>query len=310
MTADALTASSAASERKHALVGVAAALTTVVIWALWIVGTRHAVTTTLDPAAVGILRFAVPALVLAPVWWRAGFLPKNIPVWRMLGLLGSGAPFFLVVATGAQYAPAAEIGPLLPGTMPLFVALIAVTVFGERMDRWRTLGFALILIGIVAIAARGLLDFSGGAWRGHFLLLLGASMWAVYTHAFRRSGWTALEATALVSLWSVLMLLPIGSASLVAAIEHGLTGPFFMQIMLQGVLTGVIGTILYSVSVQRLGAARAAAFAPLGPVMAMLIAVPALGEIPDLAALLGIGATTVGVLLASGVRLPIASRRS
>jgi len=310
MTTDALTASSAASERKHTLVGVAAALTTVVIWALWIVGTRHAVTTTLDPAAVGILRFAVPALVLAPVWWRAGLLPRNMPAWRMLGLLGSGAPFFLVVATGAQYAPAAEIGPLLPGTMPLFVALIAVTVFNERMDRWRALGFGLILAGIIAIAGRGLLDLSSGAWRGHLLFLLGAFMWAMYTHVFRRSGMTALEAAALISMWSVLMLLPVGGASLFAAFERGLAAPVFMQIVLQGVLSGVVGVILYSVSVQRLGAARAAAFAPLGPVMAMLIAVPALGEIPDLAALLGIGATTVGVLLASGVRLPIASRPS
>ena len=38
----------------------------------------------------------------------------------------------------------------------------------------------------------------------------------------------------------------------------------------------------------------------LGPVLAAAIAVPVLGEIPDAVALIGLAATTAGVLLASG----------
>src|SRR5690349_12692709 len=134
-----------APRSRETLLGWAAALATVTIWAVWMIATRHAVTHGLPPAAVGLLRFAVPALVLAPALWRKGLFPKGLSPLAGIGLLGSGAPFFLVVAYGMQSAPAAEIGPLLPGTMPLFVALIGWAVFGETVARLRLAGFALIL---------------------------------------------------------------------------------------------------------------------------------------------------------------------
>ena len=120
-----------------------------------------------------------------------------------------------------QFAPAAEIGPLLPGTMPLFVALIGWLVFGERLAGVRVLGFALILIGVVCIGGYGLLLAGNGAWRGHLLLLTGACLWGIYTHAYRRSGLSALQAAALIGFWSFLILLPFGVPPLVHAFGKG-----------------------------------------------------------------------------------------
>ena len=173
---------------RPALIGWLAVLATVTIWAVWAVATRHAVTHDLPPSAVGLLRFGVPALLLLPFAWRSGLFPKGLGLPKALGLLGSGAPFFLIVALGMQFAPAAEIGPLLPGTMPLFVALIGWLVFGEKLGRLRMLGFALILIGVAGIGGHGLFMTGNGAWRGHLLLLTGACLWGIYTHAYRRSG--------------------------------------------------------------------------------------------------------------------------
>ena len=286
--------------RGSALVGWLAAVATVTIWAFWIVGTRYAVTHDLSPAAVGLLRFAVPALVLAPVAWRIGLFPKSLSPLKGLGLLGSGAPFFLVVALGMQYAPAAEIGPLLPGAMPLFVALIGWLVFREKPGRLRLVGFALILLGVACIGGHGLLLMQNGAWRGHVLLLSGACLWGIYTHAYRRSGLSALQAAALIGFWSMLTLLPFGGPPLARATMDGLAGTIFLQAVLQGVLSGLAGVVLYGIAVDRLGASRAAALSPLALVMAALIAIPALGEIPDAAAMVGILAANLGVLLASG----------
>jgi drug/metabolite transporter (DMT)-like permease len=279
--------------------GVAAALGSVAIWAGWIVGTRHAVTHALDPAAVGLLRFAIPALVFVPVWLRLGLLPKRVPMLTLIALMGAGAPFFLTVAYAMQYAPAADIGPLLPGTMPLLVALISVVMFGERLGRLRLVGLALVAAGIVAIGGRGLLA-AGDTWRGHGLLLAGALMWAVYTHAFKRSGINAVEATAIVAAWSTLMLLPAGAPALVTAVQQGLALDVIAQTIVQGVLSGVIAIVLYGVAVTRLGAARGAAFVALVPALAALIAIPVLGEWPDAAATVGIAATAIGVALAAG----------
>jgi drug/metabolite transporter (DMT)-like permease len=286
---------------RQALLGWIAALATVTIWALWAVGTRHAVTHDLPPAAIGLLRFGVPALVLIPFGWRIGLFPKGLSPAKGLGLLGSGAPFFLIVALGMQFAPAAEIGPLLPGTMPLFVALIGWLVFGERLGRVRLLGFALILAGVLCIGGYGLLHAGNGAWRGHGLLLTGACLWGIYTHAYRRSGLSALQAAALIGLWSFLILLPFGLPSLLRALGQGPAGPIVLQALLQGFLSGIAGIVLYGIAIDRLGASRAAAVSPLSIVLAALLAIPALNEIPNPTALLGIILATSGVVLASGI---------
>ncbi|QRM29634.1 DMT family transporter [Microvirga sp. VF16] len=289
------------AQTRPALIGWLAAFATVTIWAVWAVATRHAVTHDLPPAAVGLLRFGVPALLLLPISWRIGLFPKNLGFLKGLGLLGSGAPFFLIVALGMQFAPAAEIGPLLPGTMPLFVALIGWLVFGERLGRIRIAGFALILIGVVCIGGYGLLFAGNGTWRGHVLLLAGACLWGIYTHAYRRSGLSSLQAAALIGLWSFLVLLPLGAPSLVHALDDGLAGSVILQAVVQGFLSGVAGIVLYGIAIDRLGASRAAAVSPLSIVLAALIAIPVLGEIPDTVALTGITLATLGVVLASGV---------
>ena len=289
---------------RRSLIGWLAGLATVTIWAFWIVGTRHAVTNHLPPAAIGLLRFGVPALLLAPIGWRMGLFPKGMTLLKGLGLFGSGAPFFLIVALGMQFAPAAEIGPLLPGTMPLFVALIGWLVFRERPERIRVLGFVFVLIGTLCIGGYGLLFAGNGAWRGHLLLLSGACLWGIYTHAYRRSGLSAMQAAAFIGLWSFLVLIPFGAPPLIGALASGLGGAILMQALLQGFLSGLIGIVLYGVAVDRLGASRAAALSPLSIVLAALIAIPALGERPSLAAIIGIVLATLGVVLASGILRP------
>ncbi|MCB8822118.1 DMT family transporter [Microvirga rosea] len=286
---------------RRMLLGWGAGFVTVIIWAFWMVGTRHAVTHDLPPAAIGIVRFAVPALLLAPFTIRGGIWPKGLPLKIGLGLLCSGAPFFLIVATGMRYAPAADIGPLLPGTMPLFVALIGWLVFGDKLGGSRVLGFGLILAADLSVAGHSLLDPTSGAWRGHLLILSGAFLWGIYTHAYRRSGLTALQAAGLIGLWSVILLLPLGAPALVQAATNGMAGAILVQAILQGLVSGVIAVVLYGYAIDRLGPSRAAALSPLGPVLAAVLAIPVLGEVPSLAASVGIGFMTLGVLLASGL---------
>ena len=56
---------------------------TVLIWASWILATRHSAATPLGTIDIGLIRYGVPAIVLAPVWWRIGPLPKGVsPVSR------------------------------------------------------------------------------------------------------------------------------------------------------------------------------------------------------------------------------------
>lgn len=290
----------ATGSRPTILIGSAAALATVLIWAGWVVATRYAAQT-LDISAVALLRFGVPALVLAPVWWRTGLLPRGPSRFVLFAMVaGSGAPFFVIVAFGLRFAPAAEAGPLLPGTMPLFVAILSYVFDRDRPSLLRKAGFALIAAGIAVIVGYEIAAGVRAAGPGHFLVLTGALFWAVYTVAFRRSGLSAFEGAAVIAAWSMILVLPFGIVPLLAAIAHGRGGEVAVQALVQGGLSGVVAVVLFGVAILRLGASRAAAFAALIPVLAGMLAIPVLGEIPSGAALVGIAATSVGVALASG----------
>jgi drug/metabolite transporter (DMT)-like permease len=277
-------------------IGLATALGAVAIWAGWIVATRHAVGHALEPAAVGLLRFAIPALVFALVWWRIGLKPKGLSMPMLAALLCFGAPFFLVAGHAMQLSPAPDVAPLLSGAMPLIIALFAIWQ-GERFTLARKIGLGLIATGIIAIVGFGAL---GDARIGHVMLLGAATMWAVYTLAFKRSGLSAIEATAFAAIWSTIILLPLGAPALVRVAAAGHMRDVIVQASVQGVLSGVVAIVFYGVAITRLGPTRSAALTALVPVVAAILAIKILGEIPGAATVLGIAAVTTGVMFAAG----------
>ncbi len=294
---DASTTTSAAAQ---IWIGSLSALGATLIWAAWIVATRDAMASPLTLPAVTLLRFGVPALIFAPVWLRTGLWPRGIKPLTFLALMLPGVPYFLVAAYAMRTAPAAEAGPLLSGSMPLMVALISIVVLRERVGSTRILGLVLIAAGILAIGGLGLIA-GGYGWHAHLLLLCASSLWAIFTHVFKRSGLTTMEAAALPAIWSIIVALPLGVPDLYAAVEAGLWHDIGIQALMQGLASGVIAFLLYGFAVERLGAQRGAAFVALVPPLAALIAIPALGEWPGEAALFGIVATAAGVALASGL---------
>lgn len=281
--------------------GYLAIISAVTIWGAWVALTRYAVIGSLTPAAVTLLRVGIPILVLAPVLFRIGIWPKGKTVPFLFCILGAGAPFLLIIGNGMRFAPTADVGPLVPGTMPLIVALLSVIIFKEKLGWARAIGFALCLAGVLTIAGRSILTASGDTSFGHLLLVTAAICWACYTVAFRLVGVTAIEMAALVSFWSALAMLPFGLPPLIAAFNNGAHGDIIVQAIVQGLGSGLIALVLYNIGIARLGASRAAAFVALVPALATVIAIPLLKEIPDAASIFGVVTTGLGVLLASGV---------
>lgn len=289
--------------------GYLAIISAVTIWGAWVALTRYAVIGSLTPASVTLLRVGIPALLLAPVLFRTGVWPKGKTVPFLFCMLGAGAPFLLIIGNGMRYAPTADVGPLVPGTMPLIVALLSVVIFKEKLGWARAIGFALCLAGVLTIAGRSIVSASGDTSFGHLLLITAAFCWACYTVAFRHVGVTAIEMAALVSFWSAIVMLPFGIPPLIDAFNKGAHNDLIVQALIQGLGSGLIALILYNIGITRLGASRAAAFVALVPALATLIAIPLLKEIPDLASIIGVVTTGAGVLLASGVVNELLSKR-
>jgi drug/metabolite transporter (DMT)-like permease len=125
-------------------------------------------------------------------------------------IAGLGAPYALVAAGGLHLAPAYDHGALNPGCMPLFVALIAAIVLGEKPSTARTLGLSLILAGALVIvgwhAAASSTAWSTSRTFGDALFLFAALLSACFTgHATLEP----LHAAALVSTGSLVIYLPI-----------------------------------------------------------------------------------------------------
>lgn len=247
-----------------------------------------------------MLRYAIPALVLAPLWLRRSGWPAGLSYRRCaLLVLCGGLPFGLVVLAGAQWAPAAHMGIFVAGSLPVFTALGGWLVSGERPAPSRLLGLALIVAGMAAFGAAGWRTVEG-AWRGDLLFLLAALLWAVYTLAFRSSGLTPWQGAAVVNLGSALLLLPV---LLVAGAPRLLSAPWSdvaWQALGQGVAAGLLGLVVYSVAIARLGPARAALSAALVPLLTAAGGACLLGEPVSGALLAAVLLVVPGVALGSG----------
>jgi len=283
--------------------GYAGAAVTVLIWATWVVATRHTAATPLGTIDIGLIRYGVPAILLAPVWLRTGLLPKGVPLRLVVVMVaGAGALFFQITAAALHVTPAAPGGILLGGSMPLATALIGMVLFGERPDRMRLAGLGAIVLGVVILLAASL-QKSGMTMTGFVLLPLGAVLWAGFTHAFRRSGLSALEGAALVAAWSFLIHLGLAAVfgtHLAAASLPDLA----LQVASQGILSGLVATFAYGTAIRALGGSQAAAFTAITPVLATLGGAVFLGEsfgAAEMAAALVVGA---GVALSTGVFSP------
>jgi drug/metabolite transporter (DMT)-like permease len=304
-------APSALSRRKY-LTGAAWGLFAIAIWVGWILLTRYGVTTSLSAIDIVALRFACAGLLLAPIVMRSGFGIRQIglKLWLII-VIGAGVPYVMIASSGLQFAPAAHAGALIPGTMPLWTALLAMFFLKEKISGARKIGLALIPIGIVIFVGAGLTQFETGYWRGHLFFIAAAICWASFTTAMRSAsakGFTALQAASVVSVvWGVLYV-PFYWFFLPHRIAEAPINAVIIQTIYQGIFVSIISLFAYARAVSILGASLGASFASLVPVLAMLLAIPLLGEIPKPADYLGIAAVTIGVFLSSGAYLAFSKR--
>ncbi len=283
--------------------GVGAALAAVLFWSGWIVDTRHAATADLSPATLALIRFAVPAVVLAPAWTRVGLVPRGRLLPCLLCFIGSGASFAVAGGYAMQRVPVADAAPLLSGFTPLAATILSFVCLGERPGRWRAIGAGCIAVGALALIGGGATE-RDGIWPAQLLLILCACGWATYTLALPRTGLGATAITGLVGVWSALVLLPFGLPEVVGLVAAGDWGVLGQLVLIQGLGSGLLAMVAFATAVGRLGALRAAVFPGLVPATAAVLGIFFLGEWPDVVAWVGILATGTGVVLANGIGAP------
>lgn len=246
--------------RRNYIIGLMAWVATAGIVTSWQLATRWGVTTTLTPIDLALLRYGIPGAILAPLFWKRGVRAPDQPWWRTAVIVfGGGLPFGLLGMAGAQFAPAAHMGALLPGSMPLFVAILSAIMLNERYDRTRLAGLILIVVAVFSITGGTFLDGFGMATiLGDVLFLLAGVSWAIYTVAFRQSGLDAWHAAAIICGWSTFMIVPLWFLSPSTGLLSAPIQDVAIQIAVQGLLAGVLGMAIFGIAVTRLGASATA----------------------------------------------------
>jgi drug/metabolite transporter (DMT)-like permease len=275
-----------------------ALLLTIVLWASAFAGIRVALRH-FGPEHLSILRLAVASVVLgaiAPV--RGGVrVParRDLPGLVLVAFTGMTA-YQLLLNSGEVSVPASTAS-LLVNVSPLFTAILAVTLLGERLSRRARAGLALGFGGaaLVAVARGGGVGFDARA-----LLVLGAAVaqatfFVAQKALLDRSRLDAFDVTAWAMWLGTAMLLPFAPGLPHAAA----TAPAgaIAAVLYLGVGASALGFVSWAYASARVPVSFAASTLYAIPVVAALVAWAWLGETPAALAVAGGAVAIAGVAL-------------
>ena len=290
--------------------GLLAAISTVMIWAAFMLITRSAVLSNFTVEEILVLRLIPGVIVMVPVMWKLGVIPIGQSWPRAIILMiGASAVFPYIISKGLAYAPASDGGALAPGMLPFWTALAAYALAGEVPGPRRRFGLGMILVGAVIVSLWSILSgASDEAWKGHLLFLTGSGLWAVYSVIFRQSGLTPLHGLVIGLFWGGLIVTPLLLVSGNVSFTEANWDDIVAMILMQSFVIGIMATVLFSYAVRLLGAAEFAAFGALTPILALLGGVLFLGEALTYLKIFGVILVAVGVFLASGITRKFSSQ--
>ena len=298
-------------------VGIAAAVVTVAIWTGFIVIGRASAGMTLLPFDLALLRIAGASVVLLPWgWWLArrqggssslgGFSPLPLRPTVTAGVFG-GLVYAILCYAGFFFAPAAHASVLMPGSLPLWTALLAALVLRDPITPARALGLACIVVGDLVVGGASLLQaFNGGSvWKGDVIFMSAAFCWSVYSVLARKFGLEAVRATIAITAFAFCTYVPLfalltASGVLPTHLASAPWGEIAFQALFQGVGSVVISGITFVQMVRAFGPVKSTMITALVPGLSALGAVIFLDEPLGWNLAAGLALVTAGILF--GVR--------
>jgi drug/metabolite transporter (DMT)-like permease len=276
--------------------GYAAAVVVVLVWAAYPVATRAGVLGSFAPEDLMLLRFGVGALLFLP-WVVLHLRAIRRDAWlRGIPLaLFQGAGMAALVIFGLQYAPANHAAALGPGVAPAWVVLLGFLLFSKRPSARMAVGAALCAAGVITLAASGASGADPSVLMGDAMFVAASGLGALYVLQLRSWGISAIQAAAIVTLYSAMMVVPWHLWSASAALLQLKPLELLWQVLWQGVLIGCLALVALNHAIARLGPERSSALVALVPALSAVLGILFLGEIPSVAEIAAIVAISAGV---------------
>jgi drug/metabolite transporter (DMT)-like permease len=286
----------------------AALATTVVLWASAFAAIREAVEA-LGWEHLSVLRLALAAVALGALaaYRRVGWpARRDLPLLALCAL--SGMTAYQVLLNAGEVTVPAATASLLVNVSPIFTALLAVTLLGERLTAlgWCGVGVGFAGATIIALAAGGGVHLSGGA-----LLVLGAAL-AQATFFVSQKALLLRHGSLAVTAWAMglgaAMALPLAGglpADVGAAPAGALVAVAFLAFG-----ASALGFLTWAYAVARVDVTAAASTLYAVPPVAALVGWVALGEVPSAMTAVGGTVALAGVAITARSRRPQAASRA
>lgn len=268
--------------------------TTLVIWALFAVFSRMVESQQLNSWDLTFLRFSFASLcILAYLIVLKKWVTFQIVPALLLSMFG-GLGYCLIVYTGFLYAPVSHSAIWLNTCIPVSTFLLSWLFIGKGHSADDLKVFCVIVTAIVLMVVYGLLTGSYMFSIGDLFFLVGSMFWAAYTLLLKRYQFTIQQALVSVTLCSFIAYLPVYLFYLPKKIVNESWQIIVMQGVFHGFFMVIIASITFIKSIELLGAFRAGSILALAPFLAVILAIPLLGEWPETASYIGL----TGLLIA------------
>jgi drug/metabolite transporter (DMT)-like permease len=286
-----------AAARSGILIGLLCGTGSALGWAAGFVAAKHGITVGFSPADLAFHRFFWSGLLLMPLVLRDGIKDLGGFGWSR-GLLMSvlaGPPQAMIAYSGFILVPLGHGTTIQPACAALFGLILATVLLHEKATATRMIGGVTIIAGLMVFGAESLTTFGRGGVGGDLLFATAGFFWAMFGTLLRYFRMSGTRAIAVVGVLSVVFYAPlyvifVGFDNM---LRLSLTENL-VQVVVQGLLAGVLPIYLFARAVILLGAGRAATFPALVPGFSLIIGFLALGVIPSIPQLVGLVIVVIG----------------
>lgn len=272
------------------------------IWGSNFTAIKYSIEDNLLPLSFNGLRFVLASILMLIAALVSGNTMKVArgDGWRLfrLGLLANTfyQSLFIIGMAHTRAGNAA----LILATTPMFTAVISRIRRQEYFTASGVVGLFLAFGGIALIILSGRSEVSiGETALGDCLLVASTVCWSLYTVGSKPLIHTygSMKATAFMMVTGTPLLLVVCAPSLLRQDWSRVQPIAWAGLIYSAVFAIALAYIFWNHGVRRIGSTRTAIYSNLTPIVAMLVAWPALGEAPTPGQLVG------AVVIFAGVRL-------
>ena len=240
----------------------------VIVWGLSFIATKN-VLTEVKPEVIVFLRQLLGILFLAAILLkRKRKFSINIREQKWIFVLAAIACFHLwIQVTGLQWTTASHTGWII-GITPVFMVILGIIFFKEKISSLQTLGIIVAFLGLVILVSKDdltSLDFIKN--KGDVLIIASSVTWSVYSMVNKKVTFTLSPVLTTFYLFLIVAIIiapfAINRQNFSEVLNLSLSG--WGSILFLGILCSGVAYTLWAQALNEMSASRVGAFLYIEP---------------------------------------------